>query len=73
MEQKRADLIASQEFMERWKEDTTKFVPLHIKALSNANYSLALAEHHREPGWGGGTKGTQVITWVFFRDGFSSS
>lgn len=36
--------------MERWEEDTTMFVPLHIKALSNANYSLALlTEHHREP------------------------
>lgn len=50
IEQKGADLLASQGFMERWEEDTTMFVPLHIKALSNANYSLALLiEHHREP------------------------
>lgn len=50
IEQKGADLLASQGFIERWKEDTTVFVPLHIKALSNANYSLALlTEHHREP------------------------
>lgn len=77
IEQKGADLLASQGFMERWEEDTTMFVPLHIKALSNANYSLALLiEHHREPEnekkKKKGTRGTQVITWVFFQDCFSS-
>lgn len=51
IEQKRAGFIASRGFMERWKEATTMFVPLHIKALSNANYSLALlAKYYREPG-----------------------